>query len=243
MFLEIRNISKSYDNKKIIENINISINEGEFVSLLGESGSGKSTLFNILAGIEKSDSGDIYFKTKKITNENFCSYMHQKDLLLPFYTVLDNIALPLIIKGISKKEAYKKIYAHLETFSLLGVENKFPNQLSGGMRQRASLLRAYINSQEMILLDEPFSSLDSITKKKLYRWYKDIMTKSNTTTFFITHDIDEAILLSDKIFILKGNPSTITNCVEITKNKTNNFEFTNEYLEYKKILIQKITSL
>ena len=157
MFLEIKNISKAYD-KPVITDINISVQKNTFVSLLGESGSGKSTLFNILAGLETADSGEILLNGKNISGEKgIFSYMQQKDLLLPFYTILDNIALPLIIKGMNKKEAREKVEPYFQEFSLEGSQDKYPSQLSGGMRQRAALLRAYIYSQNIMLLDEPFS--------------------------------------------------------------------------------------
>ena len=239
MFLEIKNISKAYD-KPVITDINISVQKNTFVSLLGESGSGKSTLFNILAGLETADSGEILLNGKNISGEKgIFSYMQQKDLLLPFYTILDNIALPLIIKGMNKKEAREKVEPYFQEFSLEGSQDKYPSQLSGGMRQRAALLRAYIYSQNIMLLDEPFSALDSITKLNMYKWYKNMAKIHNTTTFFITHDIDEAILLSDKIYILKGSPATISECIEI-KNKTEDFELDNKFLEYKKLLKNKL---
>lgn len=239
MFLEIKSISKSY-NKPIIKDINISIEKREFVSLLGESGSGKSTLFNILSGLAEPDTGEILLEGENILGKKaIFSYMQQKDLLIPFYTIIDNIALPLILQGTKKSKAREKVREYLEEFSLQGSENKYPSQLSGGMRQRASLLRAYIYSQNIMLLDEPFSALDSMTKANMYKWYKNMAKKHETTTFFITHDIDEAILLSDKIYILKGEPATISEVIEI-RDKDEDFELSLRFLEYKKMLKEKL---
>lgn len=239
MFLEIKNISKSYD-KPIIKDINISIEKREFVSLLGESGSGKSTLFNILPGLTNADTGEVLLSGENILGKKAVfSYMQQKDLLLPFYTILDNIALPLILQGVKKADARERAKGYFEEFSLQGSEYKYPSELSGGMRQRASLLRAYIYSKNIMLLDEPFSALDSITKSNMYKWYKNMANNHDTTTFFITHDIDEAILLSDKIYILKGKPATISEVIEI-EDKDENFELSTRFLEYKKILKEKL---
>ena len=136
--------------------------------------------------------------------------MLQKDLLLPFKTVLDNVALPQIIKGKDKKAARAEAAAYFKEFGLAGTEDKYPQMLSGGMRQRAALLRTYLFGREVALLDEPFSALDAITKENIHQWYLEIMTQLNLTTLFITHDMEEAILLSDRIYVLKGRPANLS---------------------------------
>lgn len=241
--LKAENITVSFDGKKIIEDISLHINEGEIVSLLGVSGSGKTTLFNVLSGLLLPDGGKVFLGDEDITSKaGKVSYMLQKDLLLPHYTVLDNIALPLVLKGESKKVAREKAQKHFDTFSLSGTEKKYPHQLSGGMKQRAAFLRTYLCSSGVALLDEPFSALDSITKSTLHKWYLDIMKKINLASFIVTHDIDEAILLSDRIYILSGSPATISAEIKVnlTRQRSNDILMSDEFLTIKKEVVEKL---
>lgn len=201
-----------------------------------ESG-GKTTLFNIISGILSPDSGQILLDGKDITNQpGNISCMLQKDLLLPNRTVEDNAALPLLLKGIRKKEARLQVSPLFEQFGLEGMQKKYPSQLSGGMRQRAALLRTYMFSRDVALLDEPFSALDTITKSSMHKRYLDVMEKIRLSTLFITHDIDEAILISDRIYLLSGSPGEITEEIIIAqpKPRCSDFALTAEFLEYKK---------
>ena len=170
------------------------------------------------------------------------SYMLQKDLLLPYRTIEDNVALPLLIKGENKKTARQKAGALFQEFGLEGTQEKYPKQLSGGMRQRAALLRTYMFSEDVALLDEPFSALDTLTKSDMHRWYLDVMDKIHLSTLFITHDIDEAILLSDRIYLLTGRPGRITEEIVIRepKPRRKDFNLTEEFLEYKKDILKKL---
>ena len=170
------------------------------------------------------------------------SYMLQKDLLLPYKTIEDNVALPLFIKGERKKEARIKVGAFFEQFGLEGTQKKYPHQLSGGMRQRAALLRTYMFSKDVALLDEPFSALDTLTKSEMHKWYLDVMDEIRLSTLFITHDIDEAILLSDRIYLLAGNPGRITEEIRIDepKPRRKDFNLTEGFLEYKKRILEKL---
>ncbi|MBE5932378.1 MAG: ABC transporter ATP-binding protein [Lachnospiraceae bacterium] len=241
--LIVKNISKAFDQNKIIDNIDIELRDGEIVSLLGASGGGKTTLFNIIAGISLPDSGNILLDGENITGQSgLVSYMLQKDMLLPYKTVLDNVALPLIIKGMKKKEAREKALSYFEQFGLSGYENKYPNAMSGGMRQRAAFLRTYLFSGKVAILDEPFSALDMLTKGELHGWYMDIMNELKLSTLFITHDIDEAIMLSDRIYILTGKPGTITKeiVIEGGKNKLKDFNLTQEFLGYKQQIVNAL---
>lgn len=239
--LKVCNVSKSFDNRKIIEDISIELREGELVSLLGTSGGGKTTLFNIIAGIMEPDNGQIFLGGQDITGKSGqISYMLQKDLLLPYKTIEDNVSLPLVLKGMKKKEAREQVGDYFQEFGLEGTQKKYPHQLSGGMRQRAALLRTYMFSGEIALLDEPFSALDTLTKREMHKWYLGIMDKIKLSTLFITHDIDEAILLSNRIYLLTGNPGTISHMIEIKKNRerTDGFELMDEFLEYKKEILK-----
>lgn len=217
--LEVRQVSHAFSDApevQILKDINFSVNTGEIVSIIGPSGGGKSTIFNIVAGLLEPTQGSVYLNGKEITGQSGnVSYMLQKDLLLPFKTVLDNVALPKIISGFSKKEARSEARKYFAEFGLEGTEDKYPKMLSGGMKQRAALLRTYLFGKELALLDEPFSALDAITKENIHQWYLDIMNKINLTTLFITHDIEEAILLSDRIYVLKGRPATLSESIEI----------------------------
>lgn len=170
--LVVSGVTKSFDGRTIIEDISIEIHDRELVSLLGVSGGGKTTLFNVISGLMKPDRGQVFLDGEEITGKpGNVSYMLQKDLLLPYRTVEDNVALPLVIGGMKKKEARKKAAPYFEEFGLAGTEKKYPAQLSGGMRQRAALLRTYLFSDRLALLDEPFSALDTLTKRSMHRWY------------------------------------------------------------------------
>ncbi|MBE5947051.1 MAG: ABC transporter ATP-binding protein [Lachnospiraceae bacterium] len=239
--LEVKNVSKSFDEKKILDNVSIKLNRGEIVSLIGSSGSGKTTLFNIIAGIMKPDEGNVILEGEDITGiSGKVSYMLQKDMLLPYRTVLDNVALPLIVRGIGKKEARQEAVALFEQFGIAGYENKYPAMLSGGMRQRAALLRTYLFSSHVAILDEPFSALDMITKREIHAWYLDIMKNINLSTIFVTHDIDEAILLSDRIYVLSGVSGQIIKEIIIDEEKPRQVDFnlTDKFLRYKNDIIK-----
>ncbi|MHC1720860.1 MAG: ABC transporter ATP-binding protein [Clostridiaceae bacterium] len=203
-------ICKNYEGMPILNNISIALYENEFVSILGPSGCGKSTLFNIIAGLDTPESGTYYIDGEDSMGKlGKVSYMHQKDLLLPWKRIIDNLALPLVIKGMGNSEARKEAAKYLKTFGLEGFEDKYPSQLSGGMRQRAALLRAYLFSRNIMLLDEPFGALDAITRSKMHYWMLNVVKNLNTSILFITHDIEEAILLSDRIYVLSERPAKV----------------------------------
>ena len=210
-------------------------------ALAGNQNCGKTTLFNILSGIYKADTGNVYLNGEDITGKpGKVSYMLQKDLLFPYRKVIDNVCLPLIINGAKKKEAREKALPLFKVFDIEGTEFKYPDQLSGGMRQRAALLRTYLSSNGVALLDEPFSALDTITRTKIHKWYLDVMGQIDLSTVFITHDIDEAIILSDRIYILSGTPGTIANEIVIDEKKPrrDDFNLTDEFLAYKRKIVQ-----
>jgi len=241
--LRAEHITKRYGSKTIIQDINIELHKGELVSLLGVSGSGKTTLFHILSGLVTPEEGHVYLNDTDITSQpGRISYMLQKDLLLPHKKIIDNVSLPLILKGVKKEEARQKADSLFAEFGLEGTQYQYPSQLSGGMRQRAALLRTYLSSNGVALLDEPFSALDTITKSNIHKWYLDVMTHIDLSTLFITHDIDEAILLSDRIYILNGTPGKIKDEIIIKEKKPRPEEFylTDTFLNYKREIIHKL---
>ena len=238
--LEIKNVSKSFEGRAVLEDVSISLKQGELVSLLGVSGGGKTTLFNIIAGLLTPDEGQVFLDGREITGKpGSVSYMLQKDLLLPYRTVEDNVALPLILKGMKKEEAREQASALFADFGLAGTEKLWPAQLSGGMRQRAALLRTYLFSRDVALLDEPFSALDTLTKSAVHDWYLGVMEHIKLSTLFITHDIDEAILLSDRIYLLTGQPGKVTREIAIhaPRPRRKDFTLTEEFLDYKRQIL------
>jgi ABC-type nitrate/sulfonate/bicarbonate transport system ATPase subunit len=240
VILQAKNVTHRYDRENIIEDIQLSLAKGEIISLLGVSGVGKTTLFNTLSGVVTPTAGNVLLEGEDITGKSgLVSYMLQKDMLLPYFTVEDNIAIPLLIKGINKKEARKEVGKHLEEFGLSGTEKDYPSQLSGGMRQRAALLRTYLFSSKVALLDEPFSALDAITKAEMHKWYLEVMEQIKMSTIFITHDIDEAILLSDKIYIMAGKPGKLTAEIVIDEPRPRRADYnvSVEFLNYKKQIL------
>lgn len=197
--LELENISFSYEGEStLIKDISFSLEKNEFLSIVGSSGCGKSTIIKLIAGIEKADSG----KIKGLST----GYMPQKDLLLPWRTVLENIVLPVELNKKSLEEGKQKAEEYLKKLNLAEYKNKLPHELSGGMRQRVSFLRTLLTEADILLLDEPFSALDAITKEYLQKWLLDTLKEFNKSIIFITHDINEALFLSDRILVCKNKP-------------------------------------
>ncbi len=241
--LKVSGITFAYEETPVLKDVNVELHEHELVSILGASGCGKTTLFHIISGLHKPRQGKVTLNGKDITGcPGQISYMMQKDLLLPYRTIQDNVSLPLVLKGESKRKAREKVLLYFEEFGLEGTQRKYPRQLSGGMRQRAALLRTYMFSRDVALLDEPFSALDTLTKSEMHRWYLDVMDKIHLSTLFITHDIDEAILLSDRIYLLTGKPGRVTEEIIIKEPKPRKREFnlTEEFLGYKRRILERL---
>ena len=232
--LDIKNLSYSFGNNPILKDINIHVNENEMVAIVGSSGVGKSTLFNLIAGVLKIQAGKITINS----SEDYIgkvAYMLQKDLLFEHKTIIDNVILPLIIAKVNKKEALEEGNKLLKQFNLDKYANKYPQQLSGGMRQRVALIRTYMFKRNIFLLDEAFSALDAITKKELHKWYLDLKKEFNLTTLLITHDIEEAVFLSDRIYILGNKPGEIIGEIKIEINPNEDIDV--QRLFYKKEIL------
>ena len=232
--LDIKNLSYSFGNNPILKDINIHVNKNEMVAIVGSSGVGKSTLFNLIAGVLKKQTGEISING----SDDYIgkvAYMLQKDLLFEHKTIIDNVILPLIIAKVNKKEALEEGNKILKQFNLDKYANKYPQQLSGGMRQRVALIRTYMFKRKIFLLDEAFSALDAITKKELHKWYLDLKKEFNLTTLLITHDIEEAVFLSDRIYILGNKPGEIIGEIKIKINPNEDIDV--QRLFYKKEIL------
>lgn len=206
--LTIKDLSYAYERQDILSHIHMHVDQGEIVSLLGPSGVGKSTLFHLIAGILPLQSGQILLDGSPVTVGQV-SYMLQKDLLLEHKTVLENSILPLLFQKVSKTQAIKQAEQLLSTFHLQQYKAAYPHELSGGMRQRVALLRTYLFGHRLFLLDEPFSALDELTKMELHHWYMEVQQRLQLTTLLITHNIEEALHLSHRIYIVNHRPAQI----------------------------------
>ncbi len=205
--LEAQHLKLVWEDLVVAEGVSLRVDAGETVCLVGRSGCGKTTLFHALAGLEQPASGTVLLHGEDITGvPGRVSYMLQKDLLLPSRTILGNAVLPLILRGIGRDEARARARDLFATFGLSGTEDLWPSQLSGGMRQRAALLRTYLMDNDVVLLDEPFSALDAITRVELRRWFAGMVRELGLSALVVTHDIDEAVELGRRIYLLDGNP-------------------------------------
>ncbi len=208
--IRVESLAKTIDGLETLAEINMRLLPGEIVVILGPSGCGKSTLLHLVAGLIRPDRGRILIEDTDWTGRSGrVGYMQQKSLLLPFASVLDNVSLPLVLKGDSRSLARSKAGKQLEYFGLAGFESYYPQQLSGGMRQRAALLRTYMFNSDILLLDEPFAALDAITRRKMALWLKDVQQHFGMSILFVTHDIDEALLLGDRMYVLSARPASV----------------------------------
>ena len=212
--LEVKNLTQTFAQKgdvlPVLDNLNLAVDDGQFVALLGPSGCGKSTLFNIVSGLLVPDTGEIYLNDKRIYgNTGDFAYMQQKDLLLPWRTVLRNVLIGPEIHNEPLDTAKVEAQQRLAQLGLSGFENSYPMQLSGGMRQRVALVRTLLFRKEILLLDEPFGALDAMTRTVMQSILLDIWAEDRQTVLLITHDVEEALILADKIYVLTARPATL----------------------------------
>lgn len=212
--LEVKNIGKKYQNKKgeiqALKNVSFRVKKGEFVSIIGPSGCGKSTLLSIIAGLEDKTEGEIYIENEKVDGiSEKVGYMLQKDCLLEWRNILENTLFGLEVKGIKNKQNIKYVEELLEKYNLSEFKNKYPSELSGGMRQRVALIRTLAIKPKILLLDEAFSALDYQTRIMVTNDIYSILKKENITSLIVTHDISEAISMSDRVLVLSKRPGTV----------------------------------
>ena len=243
--LEIENIYYDYREKEelypVLSDINLSVEEGEFICIIGPSGCGKTTLFNILVGLDRPDQGKIKLKGEDITcTRGHIAYMPQKDLLFPWRTIIENLLLGVEINKGDLEAARKEAENLIPLFGLEGFADSYPDQLSGGMKQRAALLRTVLTHHDILALDEPFGALDALTRSKMQDWILSIKAELNKTILFITHDIEEAITLADRIIVLKGSPAAVVKVLKLElpypRQKTDRI-----FIEYKEELLKRLS--
>ena len=215
--VHLEHVSKSFGQLTVLKDVSFSVEPGEFVSIIGPSGAGKSTLFNIIAGLDSPTSG-------RATVNGTTAYMPQKDLLFPWRTILDNTALGLEVQGTPKQEARARACELFPQFGLDGFEDALPFELSGGMRQRAALLRTVVQGKSTLLLDEPFGALDSLTRTDLQNWLKGMWADHDWTALLITHDVREAVTLSDRVVVLGPRPAVVREIVDVEKQSSTELE-------------------
>ncbi|MCX2726278.1 ABC transporter ATP-binding protein [Thermomicrobium sp. 4228-Ro] len=227
--VEIRSVTKVfYRGRARIEALgplDLVVTDREFLSIVGPSGCGKSTLLNIVAGLEEPSSGEVWLDGAPAPHRlGRVAYMHQRDLLLPWRRVLDNVILPLELRGVPKHEARHRALPWLERFGLAEFAAAYPAQLSGGMRQRVAFLRTLMAERPLLLLDEPFGALDALTRASLQEWLLALWEELDRTIVLVTHDVEEAILLSDRVIVLSERPGRIVDEVPVALPRPRTYE-------------------
>ena len=231
--IKLSSIDKAFDVngrwEAVLESVDVVANSGEFISIIGPSACGKSTLLNIIAGLDQPDSGMVEVSGADGKNRlGQTGYMQQKDLLLPWRSVLDNAILGLEMRGMPRSQARSRALEFTEAFGLSGFENQYPFALSGGMRQRAAFLRTMLLEQDVVLLDEPFGALDALTRVQMQEWLLDLWASMRKTIVLITHDVDEALLLSDRVYVLTARPGRVTMVVDVSLPRPRHYEMVTE---------------
>lgn len=242
MKLSLNQIKKSFDTTHVIDSVSFDIAEGEFVSIIGPSGSGKSTIFNLIGGLLTPEEGEILLDGKVITSERgHMSYMPQQASLFPWRTVLENVFLGQEIQGMREEERARDM---LEIAGLSHVIHQYPHSLSGGMNQRVAFIRALLSPQSLLCLDEPFSALDEFTRLDMQKWLLDIWEQHQRSVLFITHNIEEALFLSDRIIVLSDQPATVKTIIDIpfTRPRDEALLLTEEFLAWKRTVSEAMNN-
>lgn len=243
--LDFQDISFCYPNEDffMVKNLSFHVDKKEFVCLIGASGCGKSTIFRLINGLEQPQSGQIIMNGTPIQKlKNYSAYMPQKDLLFPWRTIEKNICLPMELQKISKEEQKKRCEEVLKEAGLLEYSRKYPRNLSGGMKQRVSFARTLLTGSELLLLDEPFSALDFLTRVDMQEWLLKQWEHFHKTILFITHDVEEAIFLSKTIYVIQERPISSMEKITVPLDYPRNRAMLQkkEIVELKESLIQKL---
>ncbi len=246
--LQLKEVSSTYSSGEeklpVLDRVSLSVGAGEFVSVIGPSGSGKSTILKIAAGLLNPDRGKVFIDSSDITgNPQLVGYMPQQDLLFPWKTLKQNAALPLLAAKTKKKEAYARVEEMLPVFGLEGFADYYPYQLSGGMRQRTALMRTMLIDSDLMLLDEPFGALDALTRENMQDWLLRIWERFKRSALFVTHSIDEAIYLSDRVCVISERPgkNVLEQVIELPRPRKKELLTTEKFTSYKQMLIDALS--
>ncbi|MEK3923708.1 MULTISPECIES: ABC transporter ATP-binding protein [Paenibacillus] len=245
--LDVVNVHASFRERRsrlpVLNGLSLTVEQGEFVAIVGPSGCGKSTLFHIIGGLLKPQEGQVLMNGQNVTGQRGkISYMPQQPALFPWRTIEDNVLLAGEVASSAppRAEALAEARKWLSSVGLAGFEQAYPHMLSGGMQQRAAFLRALLSPQELMLLDEPFSALDALTRSDMQRWLLDIWEQNRRSVLFITHNIEEALLLADRVYVLSNRPATMLHEVLVPFDRPRREEITEEsaFLERKRQIAQ-----
>jgi ABC-type nitrate/sulfonate/bicarbonate transport system ATPase subunit len=218
--VQVERVSHSFGELGVLENVSLGAPAGAFVSIVGPSGCGKSTILRMLAGLLVQDQGTTTIGGQSTAGRpGLAAFMPQKDLLLPWRKALANATLGAEIAGESKQSARERARSLLDTFGLTGFEDSWPSQLSGGMRQRLALLRTFLQPANVLLLDEPFGALDAITRRQMQQWLQSVWLADRRTVMLVTHDVDEALVLSDAIYVMSARPGRIVRRIDVSRER------------------------
>lgn len=210
MMLSFRNVSKRFGDLRVIDDFSREIDRGELIALVGPSGCGKSTLLHIAAGLERQSGGEVLLEGKPVAGPGpERTLMFQENALYPWLTLSANVAMALELQGRDRRAARDQAYGWLEKVQLKGFEEYYPHQVSGGMRQRAALARAFIAQPKVLLLDEPFGALDALTRMTLQDALLDLIQETRPTVLLVTHDVDEALFLADRVLVFSKRPAVV----------------------------------
>ena len=214
--IEVAGLTKAFGDLQVLDGVSLEVASGEFVALVGPSGCGKSTLFDVVAGLEPPDAGRVLVDGADATGRTDAfAYMPQQDLLFPWRSVLDNTTLGLEVAGVRRRAARERARPLFAEFGLDGFEGARPDELSGGMRQRAALLRTVVQERPVLLLDEPFGALDALTRTEMQLWLSRMHTRFAWTVVLVTHDVREAVLLADRVVVLAPRPTSVRRVVPV----------------------------
>ncbi|WP_155835023.1 ABC transporter ATP-binding protein [Herbaspirillum sp. RV1423] len=241
--IEFRGVAKSFGALKVLERVDLQVAKGEFLVLLGASGCGKSTMLNLVSGFERASSGSIWVNGREVKDvDPACGMVFQQYALFPWKTVRENVEFGLKMRGVSRKERAKVAQYYIEMVGLKGFENSFPNKLSGGMKQRVSIARVLANDPDVMLFDEPFAALDAMTRQVLQEQLLSIYEKSGKTIIFITHSIDEALMLSTRMVVMGSKPGRVVQDIanDLPHPRTADVQLSQRYIDLKRSIWETV---